>query len=504
MFSHDQSPDPSWVSSGPPPGRGIYCNRTLNLRSIKVVGYDMDYTLVHYRVNVWERRAYDYLQQRLQDRGWPVGELAFDHDLVVRGLVMDIERGNLLKVNRFGYVKQGFHGTARIDVDTLRRTYARTVIDLGDPRYSFLNTLFSLSEGCMYSQLVDLLDAGKIPTIQAPPQAAEAHAGYRELYRAVRANIDAAHTEGQLKAEIVADPERYVDLDEDTVLAVLDQYHAGKRLLLITNSEIDYTAAMMSFTFDRFLPGDMTWRDLFELSVCGARKPEFFESKAPLLEVVDVDRGLLKPVIGPLRAHGLYFGGNAAAVELHLGLSGDEILYLGDHVYGDVHVSKSLLRWRTGLILRELEDEIAAAEGMHELHLGLAAMMAEKERLEWRFSQIRLAIQRKKVAYAEPAPEGIEALAQQMSRLRTELVALDERIAPVAGAAGRAVNERWGLLMRAGNDKSQLARQVERYADIYTSRVSNFLFATPFAYLRSPRGSLPHDPLPVVTPPKLP
>jgi len=26
--------------------------------------------------------------------------------------------------------------------------------------------------------------------------------------------------------------------------------------------------------------------------------------------------------------------------------------------------------------------------------------------------------------------------------------------------------------------------------------VSNFLFATPFAYLRAPGGSLPHDPLP--------
>ena len=33
-----------------------------------------------------------------------------------------------------------------------------------------------------------------------------------------------------------------------------------------------------------------------------------------------------------------------------------------------------------------------------------------------------------------------------------------------------------------------------RYADIYTSRVSNFLYATPYVYLRSPRGSLPHDP----------
>jgi 5'-nucleotidase len=54
-------------------------------------------------------------------------------------------------------------------------------------------------------------------------------------------------------------------------------------------------------------------------------------------------------------------------------------------------------------------------------------------------------------------------------------------------------NAAWGLMLRAGNDKSLLTRQVERYADIYTSRVSNFLYQTPFAYLRSSRGSLPHD-----------
>ncbi len=67
-------------------------------------------------------------------------------------------------------------------------------------------------------------------------------------------------------------------------------------------------------------------------------------------------------------------------------------------------------------------------------------------------------------------------------------------IAPLARAATELTNGRWGLLTRAGNDKSHLARQVERYADVYTSRVSNFLYATPFVYLRSPRGSLPHDP----------
>jgi hypothetical protein len=47
--------------------------------------------------------------------------------------------------------------------------------------------------------------------------------------------------------------------------------------------------------------------------------------------------------------------------------------------------------------------------------------------------------------------------------------------------------------MHAGNDKSRLARQIERHADIYTSRVSNLQFLTPFGYLRAARGRLPHD-----------
>ena len=58
-----------------PPERGIFCNRTLNLRSIKAIGYDMDYTLIHYRDEEWERRAYEHTRERLAARGWPVEQL---------------------------------------------------------------------------------------------------------------------------------------------------------------------------------------------------------------------------------------------------------------------------------------------------------------------------------------------------------------------------------------------------------------------------------------------
>ena len=45
--------------------------------------------------------------------------------------------------------------------------------------------------------------------------------------------------------------------------------------------------------------------------------------------------------------------------------------------------------------------------------------------------------------------------------------------------------------MTAG--QSLLARQLEDSADVYTSRVANFLLHTPYAYLRAPRGRMPHD-----------
>ena len=55
-----------------PAGRGLYCNRTLNLRGVRAIGYDMDYTLIHYHVDDWERAAFEHARERLASQGWPV------------------------------------------------------------------------------------------------------------------------------------------------------------------------------------------------------------------------------------------------------------------------------------------------------------------------------------------------------------------------------------------------------------------------------------------------
>jgi len=112
-----------------PPERGIFCNRTLNLRSIGAIGYDMDYTLIQYDVSQWETLAYSYALKRMLDQGWPVEKMVFDPEMMIQGLIIDRECGNLLKVNRFGYVKSAFHGTTTMDFDAQRKLYARTVVD---------------------------------------------------------------------------------------------------------------------------------------------------------------------------------------------------------------------------------------------------------------------------------------------------------------------------------------------------------------------------------------
>ncbi|KAL0381975.1 UNVERIFIED_CONTAM: 5'-nucleotidase domain-containing protein 3 [Sesamum calycinum] len=382
LLNHLGIPDPFSARYSP---RGIFCSRTLNLRSISVIGYDMDYTLMHYNVMAWEGRAYDYCMDNLRNMGFPVEGLAFDPELVIRGLVIDKEKGNLVKADRFGYVKRAMHGTRMLSTQRVSEMYGRELVDLRkESRWEFLNTLFSVSEAVAYMQMVDRYDEGAIAADLGPLD-------YKGLYKAVGKALFRAHVEGQLKSEIMSKPELFVEPDPELPLALLDQKEAGKRLLLITNSDYHYTEKMMQHSFNRFLPNDMSWRDLFDMVIVSARKPEFFQMSHPMYEVVTGEGGL-------------YSGGSAQMIENSLGVHGDEILYVGDHIYTDVSQSKVHLRWRTALICRELEDEYSALVRSRGHRATLIELINQKEVVGDLFNQLRLALQRRSKGTSSSGP----------------------------------------------------------------------------------------------------
>ncbi|MDE0067695.1 MAG: HAD-IG family 5'-nucleotidase [Acidimicrobiaceae bacterium] len=458
--------------------RGVFCNRTLNLRGVRAIGYDMDYTLIHYFVDEWERAAFDHGCAYLEKLGWPVADLVFDPEAFTLGLTFDLELGNIVKATRFGYVVRAQHGNQMLPFAELRRSYSETVIELADPRFKFMNTLFELSRASLWCQLIDRHDRSPLPGVKT----------YRQLHSTIDAALISAHRDGSLKAAIVSDPERFVDLDPETVPTLMDQRLAGKDLILITNSDWSYSQQMMNWCFNRFMPEGQTWRDLFDLIIVAANKPRFFSDAGPIYEVVDPERGLLEPHLGAIEPGAVYHGGNARLVEDALGHEGSQFLYVGDHLFGDVYVTKDVLRWRTALIVRELEDEILASTDALGANVELADLMEEKSRLE--FAQSRLRIQRRHLVVDDEPRGKIDAAIESTT---ADLAELDERIAPLARAASEQGNTFWGPLMRAGVDKSLFARQVEKHADVYTSRVSNFRAETPYGYLRAARVLLPHE-----------
>ena len=464
---------PPWPSDANSALR-VHVNRTLNLRTIKAIGYDMDYTLVGYQAAQWEERAYAYLKQNLIEHGWDSPEfraLKFDAERVIRGLIVDQELGNLLKVNRFAYVKQGHHGLDAISFDRLRKDYG-TSIDLTTDRFTQLDTLFSLSEGCIFAQLVDLFDRQGLAGVH----------DYRGIWTAVRRALDEAHIEGELKRDLLNDPENYLVRDPLAARTLIEQKKSGKTLMLITNSGWAFTRQVMALAYNRYLPSGMTWRDLFDVVIVSSRKPGFFTGSHRLFEVMDDEGQHLKPFAGKLRQDAIYLGGDAAQLENLLGLSGDEILYVGDHIYGDVIVSKNLLDWRTCLILAEMDEEVAYLETIRPIQEQVDQLMEQKQVLEIEYDRARVG-----------DLSGQQSTRKRQGELREQLISLDQALGDCLRSMSQHTNPHWGPLMRAGADESLLAQQVERYACVYAARISGLGLATPFHYFRSKRSMLPHD-----------
>ncbi len=461
------------------PSRGIFCTRSLDMSTIKCIGYDMDYTLVPYKVEVWEGRAYHYCKEHLRSKGFPVSGLEFTPELVCRGIIIDKEKGNLVKADRFGYVRRAMHGTRRLDADEILREYRGLTIDLRSERWTFTNTLFSVSECCLYAQLVERLDSGELLDKSRPPFDARRCSTYAQLFDAVSHALFKAHVTSTLKEEVMSEPERFISPDPVNAAVLLEQRGAGKKLALITNSDWTYTQTLMRTCYDPFLPDGMSWTDVFDLVVVSACKPEFFATERRPVYEIATDEGLFREHFRFEQGR-RFAGGNAAMLEKAFKLEGEDILYIGDHLFSDVNVAKRGLSWRTALIMQELESEIDGLAKGKRATLELDSLLASHEKHTSLLSRLQSEFTLRAAGGHRssdgPATRDSVALLADIGALEDAVAALDRTIAPLVAADGDHVNRHWGYMSRAGHlDKSHLMRQVEKYADIYTSRVSNFL-----------------------------
>ncbi|TNM99784.1 hypothetical protein fugu_012817 [Takifugu bimaculatus] len=472
------------------------------MEKIKCFGFDMDYTLAVYKSPEYESLGFDLTVERLVSIGYPQELLNFVYDpsFPTRGLVFDTLYGNLLKVDTYGNILVCVHGFNFLRGPEIREKYPNKFIQRGDTeRFYILNTLFNLPETYLFACLVDFFsncsrytryDCGIVVEgsdsthVQNSPlmlshlcscetgfKDGDLFMSYKSMFQDVRDGVDWVHFKGSLKEKTVENLEKYVVKDPKLPL-LLSRMKEVAKVFLATNSDYKYTEKIMTYLFD-FAHGPKPgmphrpWQSYFDLILVDARKPVFF-AEGTVLRQVDTTTGRLKigTYTGPLQHGIVYSGGSSDIVCDLMGIKGKDIIYIGDHIFGDILKSKKRQGWRTFLVIPELAQEL-------HVWTDKSSIFEELQSLDCFLAELYKHL-------------------DSSSNERPDISSLQRRIKKITHDMDMCYGM-MGSLFRSGSRQTLFASQVMRYADLYAASFINLLYY-PFSYLfRAAHVLMPHE-----------
>ncbi|XP_047425405.1 5'-nucleotidase, cytosolic II, like 1 isoform X2 [Mugil cephalus] len=451
----------------------VFVNRSLTLENIKCYGFDMDYTLAMYKSPDYEGLGFELIRDRMVSVGYPHELLRYTYDpsFPTRGLVMDTTYGNLLKVDSNGNILVCSHGFRFLRGDEIHSYYPNKFIQRGDTdRFYILNTLFNLSETYLYACLVNFFTrCSRYTNHMKGYQHGDLFMSFRSMFQDVRDAMDFIHDTGTLKERTIKNLEKYVIRDPN-ISVLLTRIKKVAKLFLATNSDYNYTEAIMKYLLEGTIkPGSpkVSWHSFFDLIVVDTRKPLFF-GEGTVLRQVDTNTGKLRigTYTGNLQHGTVYSGGSSDIVCDLLGVKGKDILYVGDHIFGDILKSKKRQGWKTFLVVPELTKELQVWE--------------EKKYLFEELKRLNSFLAEHFKHLDSGSREGTDIGAIQM-RMKVLTYRMDMSYGQM------------GSLLRSGSRQTLFASQLIRYADLYSSTCMNLLHY-PFNYLfMAPPVLMPHE-----------
>lgn len=472
----------------------VYTNRNLKLDTVTHMGFDMDHTLAVYHEKLEELAFKLSAKQLVEKYGYDKKVLDFEYEYggVIRGLVVDKVRGNVIKLDTYKYVEIAYHGEKRLTRDERKVVYAKPGESYrpdGD-EYRYLDTLFCLPEAYLFLKMVSFIDETE---------------GEREDYSSlavdIRKSIDTIHRDGSLKKEISLNLNSYINKSKQLAKTLHHFIQGGKKLFLLTNSEYYFTDLVLTHLLTDELIEYPRWQDYFEIIVVSSRKPGFF-LKDTVMESLKKDENGVK--IPEDVAYKVYRGGYYSKIEELIGSCGENIIYYGDHTFGDILKSKQTCGWRTAMIIEELEKELKVIDSHKEKNGKLSRMRGElydlQEELHLYEEKIHNLRDRKIDCFDDLTKDELEKMDAKitesqdiLSQLEVQLSDTVWRIKSLEEELLEDYNPKWGCLFKSSRRKSRLGDQVEDFACVYTSSITNFYHYPTTKYFRISRDLMAHE-----------
>ncbi|KAI5712521.1 hypothetical protein M8J76_005186 [Diaphorina citri] len=444
--------------------KGVFACNELDLKEINVYGFDYDYTLAVYKP------AMDYL---LYDLGrnlliskfkYPKGiaDLEYKPGWAIRGLHYDIEKGLLMKIDSFLQIQFGtvYRGLTPVSEKEVLRLYKNkniplAYVDTHGKNHQYITTkmvqladLFSVPEMSLLCNIAEYFERNQIsynPEI---------------LFNDVKTSVGMGHP--LMHSLVIENTAEYLEKDPKLRIFFDRLREHKKKLFLITNSPYKFVNAGMSLVL-----GD-DWEEFFDVIIVQARKPMFFTDESRPIRIYDRETNtMLWDKVTELKKGTIYFEGTVKQLMAMTKWKGEDLLYFGDHPYSDLADVTLEHGWRTGAIINELNHEIDTLNNEDF-----------KKNCSW------LAILTQLIEDQQDSQE--PGASETLKKWEVERDSIRKQLKTV-------FNPQFGSVFRTHNNPTYFSRRLFRFADIYTSQMSNLLEHSITHTYYPRRGVMPHE-----------
>lgn len=275
---------------------------TFDFSQYNCIGFDLDNTICRYKLSNLVQLEYEALTKFLVEQkkyDAKILDRPVDFDFLQKGVTLDFDRGNILRVTGTGTIWRASHGTKLLTDEEIMSTYGEqrswdvTTTYVNDPLVTWNGPLsekirslldyFDMPASLAFARIVDDIDKKNGGPLK------ENYNVWPDVldglyYMFARTNYsaeDGGHYFNNLRSK----PEKYINRCTPEAIKWLKKIKETKKTFLITGSHIDFA----TYTASNSMGPD--WKDLFDIVISFARKPAFFTSSRPFIKLENAEEG---------------------------------------------------------------------------------------------------------------------------------------------------------------------------------------------------------------------
>lgn len=344
------------------------------------VGFDLDNTIVKYNVKNMIYHEYQVLAEFLVGKGYskdfllkPVDEGA---EFMQKGLILDFERGNLLRVCPDGSIQIASHGTTFLTKEEIIDLYGEkqrwevTDVYCKDMLVAWNGTMadqirtcldyFDMPAALAFARIIDSIDLEKGARQKKYVVWPDILSGLISMYS--RELFDTG--ESKYFTGLQNNPSKFIYKCDPKTLTWLKNLKEKKKTFLVTGSHVDFASLTAGYAMGP------NWREYFDVIICFSKKPGFFTMNRPFVqlngitETDSIDIADMKP--GTVYTQGNY----SELKQLIARLSKKEepkVVYVGDNLIQDVFTPNKHMKVDTIAIVEEMLAEGAYSQKEYDV-----------------------------------------------------------------------------------------------------------------------------------------